>query len=55
MLPLLTNEGKAHHGDILHHATRLAEAGSLKPLVDAHRFDLGTVGDAHVLVEGRRA
>ena len=31
LLPLLTGEGRAHHGQILGEATRLAEAGQLLP------------------------
>ncbi len=47
LLPLLTGEGRAHHGDILVEATRLAEAGQLTPLLDPRRFTLETVGDAY--------
>jgi NADPH:quinone reductase len=54
LLPLLTGEGKAHHGEILREATRLAEAGMLKPLVDSHCFSLDDVDAAHALVEGRQ-
>jgi NADPH2:quinone reductase len=55
LLPLLTGEGKAHHGDILHEATRLAEAGMIKPHVDSHTFGLSDINAAHALVEGRQA
>ena len=55
LLPLLTGEGKARHGEIMREATRLAEAGQLMPRVDARRFDLHSVGDAHALVENRQA
>jgi NADPH:quinone reductase len=51
LLPLLTGEGRAHHGDILHEATRLADAGKLKPRVDPRRFSLASVGDAYQAVE----
>jgi hypothetical protein len=34
LLPMLTGEGRAHHGDILREATRLIEAGKLAPRVD---------------------
>lgn len=50
LLPLLTGEGRAHHGHILAEATRLAEAGRLAPLLDARRFTLRTVDDAYRLV-----
>lgn len=55
LLPLLTGEGKTHHGEILREATRLAEAGMIKPVVDARPFDLETVGDAYTLIEQRQA
>jgi NADPH2:quinone reductase len=55
LLPLLTGVGKAHHGDILREATRLAELGMIKPLLDPHYFDLDTVDEAYSLVESRQA
>lgn len=55
LLPLLTGEGRAHHGEILREATRLAEAGMIKPLLDARTFNLETVGDAYALIEQRQA
>ncbi|HTV83889.1 MAG TPA: zinc-dependent alcohol dehydrogenase family protein [Dyella sp.] len=54
LLPLLTGEGRAHHGEILRQATRLAEAGMIKPLVDAHYFALSDIDAAHALVQARR-
>jgi len=47
LLPLLTGEGRAHHGHILREATRLVDAGKLVARVDAATFSLATVGDAH--------
>ncbi len=47
LLPLLTGEGRAHHGEILAEATRLAEAGQLTPSLSPRRFTLETVGDAY--------
>jgi NADPH:quinone reductase len=47
LLPLLTGEGRAHHGEILAGATRLAEAGKLLPMLDPRRFTLATVCDAY--------
>ena len=55
LLPLLTGEGKAHHGEILREATRLAEAGMIKPLVDSLSFALSDVDAAYALVESRQA
>ena len=50
LLPLLTGEGRAHHGDILRQATRLVEAGQLSPRVDPRRFTLDTLDDAYQAV-----
>ena len=47
LLPLLTGEGRAHHGEILTEATRLAEAGKLLPRLDPRRFTLETACDAY--------
>lgn len=51
LLPMLTGEGRAHHGDILREATRLVEAGKVKPLLDEHQFSLAEAHAAHDTVE----
>jgi NADPH2:quinone reductase len=51
LLPMLTGEGREHHGEILREATMLAEAGKLIPRLDHRRFTLETVGDAHQAIE----
>jgi NADPH:quinone reductase-like Zn-dependent oxidoreductase len=55
LLPLLTGEGRSRHGDILREATRLAEAGQLRPRLDPRRFGLGNVSDAHAALETQSA
>ncbi|MDQ7246314.1 zinc-dependent alcohol dehydrogenase family protein [Dongia sedimenti] len=55
LLPLLTGEGREHHGAILREATRLAEAGALLPRLDAHTFSLDQVEAAHRLLAERKA
>lgn len=55
LLPLLTNEGRAHHGDILREATRLVEAGKLRPRLDPRRFGLSGAGEAHSAIEDHSA
>ncbi len=47
LLPLLTGEGRAHHGEILSEATRLAEAGRLSTSLDARRYTLNMVAEAY--------
>jgi NADPH:quinone reductase len=51
LLPLLTGEGRAHHGEILREATRLADAGKIAPRVDPRHFALDTIGDAYAAME----
>lgn len=55
LTPLLTGEGRGHHGNILREATRLAEAGKLMPRLHPDRFSLETVADAYDLLESRQA
>ncbi len=50
LLPLLTGEGRAHHGEILSEATRLAEAGQLLPSLDPRRFTLDRLEEAYRLI-----
>ena len=52
---MLTGQGRAHHGEILREATRLAEAGQIKPLLDPRRFTLDSAAEAHRLIENRSA
>ncbi len=53
LLPLLSGEGRAHHGEIMAEATRLVEAGKLLPLLDPRHVALDTVGDAYALIRDR--
>jgi len=55
LLPLLTGEGREHHGEIMREATRLAESGKLIPSLDARRFSLDTIEHAHSVVNGGNA
>lgn len=50
LLPLLTGEGRAHHGEILRKAAALAEAGLLAPVLDPRRFTLDAAEAAHQAV-----
>jgi NADPH:quinone reductase len=52
LLPLLTGEGRAHHGQILAEATKLAEEGKLAPSLDSRRFTLDAANDAYRVIEG---
>jgi NADPH:quinone reductase len=55
LLPLLTGKGRSHHGDILRQASALIEHGKLRARVDARRFTLHSIADAHTLIEARQS
>lgn len=55
LLPLLSGEGREHHGEILEAAARIAEAGSLKPIVNPQHFTLDTADEAYRAVVERPA
>jgi NADPH:quinone reductase len=55
LLPLLTGEGGAHHGEILREATKLVEAGKLQPRLDPRRFNLSHIEEAHAAIENGSA
>ena len=55
LLPILTGEGRAHHGEILREATKLVETGKLAPQIDPRRFTLDTVDDAYRSMTTRAA
>jgi NADPH:quinone reductase len=48
--PLLSGQYRAHHGEMLEQATRLAEAGKLTPRLDPRCFDLGSAESAYALI-----
>jgi hypothetical protein len=50
LLPLITGEGRVHHGEILAAAAKLADEGKLKPLLSDERFGAASIGQAHALV-----
>ncbi|MGH8385198.1 MAG: zinc-dependent alcohol dehydrogenase family protein [Pseudomonas sp.] len=50
LLPLLTGQGREHHGAILREAAHLIEAGELKPILDPRQFNLHTAEAAHTLL-----
>jgi NADPH:quinone reductase len=55
LLPLLTGKGRSHHGDILRQAAVMTEQGKLRPQLDARRFALSSVSNAHALLEARQS
>jgi NADPH:quinone reductase-like Zn-dependent oxidoreductase len=53
--PLLTGQGRAHHGEILREAIRLAELGLLRTQLDPRRFALAEAEQACQLIENAAA
>ena len=51
LLPLLTGEGRAHHGEILSRAAELADEGKLTPLMNQKQFSSSDIAAAHTEVE----
>lgn len=51
LLPMLSGNGRAHHGDILKAAAQMVEQGHFKPLLDARRYTLAEAHAAHDAVE----
>jgi len=51
LLPLITGEGRAHHGEILAHITALVETGKLKPFLNDHIISVAGIDSAYALVE----
>lgn len=55
LVPMLTDSGLAHHGDILRQVAALVDDGQLRPVVDPERFGLAEAGGAHEKLETGRA
>lgn len=53
--PLLTSNGRAHHGEMLREAAKMAEAGELVPLVNSTHYDLSTAETAYEALTSRQA
>lgn len=51
LLPMLSGNQCAHHGDVLKIATQMVEAGKVRPFVDARHFTLDQAVDAHNAVQ----
>jgi NADPH:quinone reductase len=51
LFPLISGEGRAHHGEILRQAAALVEAGKLRPILNERHFSVADIAAAHALVE----
>ena len=50
LYPLISGEGRIHHGEILAQASALADAGKLRPLLYKESLNIWDIGIAHDLV-----
>jgi NADPH:quinone reductase len=55
LIPLLSGNGRSHHGKIMREATVIIEAGKLSPLMDPRHFSMDTAEDAYAALESRNA
>ncbi|MBF0177086.1 MAG: zinc-dependent alcohol dehydrogenase family protein [Magnetococcales bacterium] len=55
LLPLLTHQARAHHGNILRRVASLVDAGRLRPLLHPRQFSLSEVQQAHAVVADGKA
>jgi NADPH:quinone reductase len=53
--PLLTGNGRRHHGEILAKVAELVDAGKVRPRLDSSRFTLALAGDAHARMASGQA
>ena len=53
LYPLISGKGRAHHGQILREASRLAEAGLLLPLLDNRHYTLSSIAEAYDAMASR--
>lgn len=49
LLPMLTGEGRAHHGFILEQVAKWVDEGSIKPLIHEEKFRFNQANEAHAL------
>ena len=49
--PLISGKGRAHHGEIMQEATKLAEAGKLIPFLNPHHYTPTTIENAYNDIE----
>jgi NADPH2:quinone reductase len=55
LYPLISGQGRAHHGEILSEATALIEAGKLTPLLHPADYTMETIADAYAVIEDHTA
>ncbi len=55
LIPMIHNQGREEHGQILSEIAKIVEAGGLRPVLDETRFKLSQIGDAHLRLSSRQA
>ncbi|MGB0468329.1 MAG: zinc-dependent alcohol dehydrogenase family protein [Pontibacterium sp.] len=55
LLPMIYNQGREVHGQILSELAKIAEAGALKPVLDGQFFSLAEAGNAHARLSSGKA
>ncbi len=55
LLPILRDQGRERHGEILRELTKLVEIGKVRPLLHEEAFDFQEVGRAHEALESGNA
>ena len=55
LLPLLTNQYREEHGEILSTIANIVDEGKLRPLIDVSKFTLAQTSDAHAHFESWKA
>jgi len=51
LYPLISGNGRRHHGEILTEAAKLIQAGKMRPVVDERTFSLETIDEAYKAME----
>jgi NADPH2:quinone reductase len=54
LFPLLSGEGRAHFGEILGEAKKLAEQNKLSVRIDSRKFSFETINEAYGILKGRK-
>jgi NADPH2:quinone reductase len=55
LYPLISGKGRAHHGEILRQATKYAESGQLKPILDQTHYSPETIAAAYEAILGGKS
>jgi NADPH2:quinone reductase len=55
LLPIVTGQRRARHGEILAELTKLVESGKVRPMLDPEVFKIPDVGAAHAKLESGKA